>query len=128
MSKAIAFKSKRAKGKRLEAKVAELIREKGLDDNAKRMPGSGAFEGFKTDIYTKLPYSWEIKNQETVKLWEWWKQARDQSTIAKPPVLCVGGNYRPILVVMDLNTFLEKLLECKQLEELLTEERLKNGS
>lgn len=117
--KAIAFRSKKQKGKRLEAKVAQLIREKGLDNNAVRMPGSGAFDGFKTDIYTKLSYSFELKNQETVKLWEWWNQARDQASIAKPPVLVVGGNYRPILCVVEINTFLNLLLEVKQLRELL---------
>lgn len=124
--KAIAFRSRKAKGKRLEIKVAQLIRDKGLDPNAKRMPGSGAFEGFKTDLYSTLPYSFEMKNQETVKLWEWWKQALGQATIARPPVLVVGGNFRPILATMDINTFLELLLEVKQLEELLTEERIKN--
>lgn len=119
------FRSRKAKGRRLELKVAELIREKGLDNTSRRMPGSGAFEGFKGDLHNKLPYSWEIKNQETVSLWKWWKQAKDQSTMNKPPVLCVGGNFRPILAIMDLNTFLELLLEKKQLEEMLEEERKK---
>lgn len=117
--KAIAFRSKKAKGKRLEIKLAKAIRDKGLDPNARRMPGSGAFDGFKTDSFNKLPFSFEAKNQEKVRLWEWWKQAQDQSTIAKPPVLVISGNYRPELAVMDLNTFLDLLKEIKDLEELL---------
>lgn len=113
--KARTFRSRRQKGKRLEAKFSQLIREKGLDEDAKRMPGSGAFYGFKTDIYSKLQYSFEVKNAETVKLWQWWNQARDQASIAKPAILVVGGNFRPILCVMEANTFLELLLTIKQL-------------
>lgn len=123
--KANTFRSRKAKGTRLEHKVAALIREKGLDEGAKRMIGSGAFSGWSTDLFTKLPYSFEIKNQETVSLWKWWTQAKDQSTIAKPPVLVIGGNFRPILAAMDINTFLEMLLTIKQLEELLEEAKNK---
>lgn len=126
MPKAIAFRSKKAKGTRLEHKIAQLIREKGLDDNAKRMIGSGAFAGWKTDLFTKLPYSFEIKNQEKVSLWQWFRQAQAQSTISKPPILCVSGNFRPILAIMDMPTFLNLLLEVKQLTEMLEEERKKN--
>lgn len=97
---------KRRKGSRLERKVATLIRQKGLDDNCKRMVLSGADWAFRGDINTKLPYTIECKNQETVRLWEWWQQARDQGTFQRPPVLMVGGNYRPILAIMDINDWL----------------------
>ena len=119
-------RSKRAKGNRLEAKFSQMIREKGLDDTARRMPGSGAFEGFKTDIHTKLPFSFELKNSETVKLWQWWKQACDQATIAKPPVLVTSGNFRPMLAIMDVSTFLNLLREIQDLEEMLN--KLKNNT
>jgi hypothetical protein len=118
MLKANTFRSRKQKGKRLEIKVAKRIREMGLDVDAKRMPGSGAFDGFKGDIYTKLPYSWEIKNQEKVTLWEWWEQTKAQETPYKPGILVVGGNFRPALAVMDLDTFLNLLLEIKQYEKV----------
>lgn len=119
--KAILHRSKKSKGAKLEHKFSAMIRAKGLDDNAKRMPGSGAFDGFKTDIHSKLPFSFELKNQETVSLWKWWKQARDQSSIAKPPVLVTSGNFRPILAIMDADTFLDLLLTIQDLEGLLEE-------
>lgn len=114
--KAIAASSKKAKGKRLEVKIAQLIREYGLDPDAKRMPMSGAIPGFKTDVFTKIPFSLEAKNAEKVKLWEWFNQARDQATIAKPPVLVISGNFRPILAVMNIETWLDLLKEIKDLE------------
>lgn len=121
--KAQTFSSKKAKGKRLEHKLAQLIREFGLDDGAKRMIGSGAFDGWKTDIFTKLMFSFEVKNQEKVKVWEWWEQAEDQSSIAKPPVLVFSGNYRPVLATMKVETFLDLLKEIQDLNELLEERR-----
>jgi hypothetical protein len=96
---------KRQKGSRLERKFAQLIRMKGLDSNAKRMVLSGADWALKSDIYTALPFHFECKNQEKVKLWEWWEQARNQTNY-KPPVLVVSGNYRPILCILDANDFL----------------------
>ena len=112
------FGSKKAKGKRLEKYLAKRIREKGLDKDAKRMPMSGAIEGFKSDIFTHLPFTFEAKNQEKVALWEWWNQAKAQEAPYRPAVLVVGGNYRPALAVIDLETFLNMILEIKQLNEM----------
>ena len=89
--------------------MAQLIRHKGLDDNAQRMPLSGAWSHLPTDIYTSLPYSFECKNQEKVKLWEWWEQARGQARMGKPPVLIISGNFRPMLAVMDVELLLNFL-------------------
>ena len=98
--KAIAYRSKKAKGKRLEKRVSQLIREKGLDDKARPMIGSGAFDNYKGDIYSpSINLTFEVKNQETVKLWEYWEQAKDQEQAYKPACLIVSGNFRPILAV-----------------------------
>ncbi len=113
--KALTTASKKSKGKRLELGFASLLRVKGLDKTAKRMPGSGAFEGFKGDIHTKLPFTFEVKNQEKVQLWKFWEQAESQETPYKPAVLVVGGNYRQPLCVMDANTFCDLVLEIQQL-------------
>jgi len=104
---------KKKKGARLERKLASLIRQKGLDKDAKRMPLSGAFDHLKSDIYTRLPYSFECKNQERVKLWEWWAQAKEQAKLAEKPVLVISGNYRPILAVVEIDTLLD-LLKVEQ--------------
>ena len=98
------------KGKRLEQKIASEWRKK-IDGFAVRMAGSGS--GYmKGDVYNKL-FSIEAKNQEKVKLWEWWEQTRSQVQFNKPPVLMISGNYRPILVCMDLNDWLDLVKEAK---------------
>lgn len=117
--KAQTFRSRKSKGVRLEHKVASLIREYGLDKDAKRMIGSGAFDGWKTDLFTKLPFSFEIKNQETTKPWEWYKQAKEQSSIAKPPIVVFSGNFRPIMAMMEIQIFLNLLKEIEDLKDLL---------
>lgn len=119
MSKAIAFRSKKAKGKRLEHKIASLIRSKGLDDGARAMIGSGAFDDYKGDIYApQVPMIFEAKNQENVKLWQFWEQAKSQERPLKPACLVVSGNYRPMLAVVELDTLLNLLLEIKELGEI----------
>ena len=80
--------SRKAKGSRLEREVARLIRAKGLDPKASRMPLSGAMWNLKEDIHTTLPYHMECKNQETLKIWEWWQKIRDY----RNPVLIFSGN------------------------------------
>lgn len=101
--------SARQKGKRLEYKVASLIRTKGLDHDARRMPLSGGFSHLPSDIYTSLPYAFECKNQETVKLWAWWEQTQGQTRVGHKPVLVISGNFRPILAVVDIDTLLNLL-------------------
>lgn len=105
------IKSAKAKGKRLENKVASLWRHK-TKDFAIATPGSGNGQTFKEDVYNRY-YNIECKNQEKVKLWQWWDQARSHPENFKPPVLCISGNYRPILVVMDINDWLDLVKEAK---------------
>ena len=103
--------SAKAKGKRLELKVAREWRSK-IDKTAVPTRGSGNGESFKEDVFTNY-FKIECKNQETVKLWAWWDQARRYYNASKPPVLAISGNYRPILVVMDLDDWLNLVKEAK---------------
>lgn len=113
--KATAYRSKKAKGKRLELRIAKMIREKGLDAEAKAMPMSGAIDGFKSDIYTTIPLAIEAKNHEKIEFWKFWEQAKEQEKPFKPACLVVSSNFRPIMAVVELNTILDLLLEIKQL-------------
>lgn len=96
---------KKEKGRKLELKFAKMLREYGLDKNASRMPLSGGSWAFRSDIKTTLPYRFECKNQETVRIWEWWDQTYEQRGY-KTPVLVFSGNYRPIMVAMLADDFL----------------------
>lgn len=99
-------KSKKAKGRRLELKVASLIREAGLDKNASRMPLSGAFWALPGDIKTNLPLTIECKNTERHRIWKEWEEAVNRNCPSNDPVLVISGNNRPILAVIDINFLL----------------------
>lgn len=113
------LKNKKAKGSRLERRIAQLIRQKGLDKRASRMPLSGAFPHLQADIYTSLPIHIEAKNQERVQLWSWWQTLRNKARFGKEPTLIISGNHRPIVVVIDIDYFLNLLkIEQEYLENM----------
>lgn len=99
---------KKRKGSRLELKVAKALRNSGLDPRASRMPLSGASWSLPSDIHTSLPISIECKNQENgiKKIWDWWDQCRGQKMGNRMPILAVSANFRPILMVMDLEDWI----------------------
>lgn len=116
--------SKKQKGSRKEREVAGMYRHYGIDKDAKRMPLSGAFDGLKGDIFKPHDRGWvdEVKNQEKVKLWEWWEQAKMQARGLQKAVLHISGNHRPTLTVMRIEDYFY-LRQCeKQLEEVLNDQ------
>lgn len=119
------LKSPKQKGSRLERKIAQLIREKGLDKNCRRMPLSGAFPHLQADIYTALPIHIEAKNQERLQIWKWWNELRAKAKFGKEPTLIFSGNHRPILVAIDIDYFLNLLkTEQQYLEDVTPHERI----
>lgn len=113
--------SKKAKGSRLERKVAEAYRYYGIDKRASRMPMSGAMTHFKGDIWKPNDFEYldECKNSEKVRLWEWWEQTVGQATGARIPVLHISRNNSPILTVISMETYFQMRAEIKQLREQL---------
>lgn len=109
--------TKKAKGTRLEKHIAlrinQVLREYGIE--AKRMPMSGAIEGFKSDIFVNLPISVEAKNCEKWTIPEWWEQTTSQAGLGKMPILVMSRNYceDPLAVIRfeDLLTFMAYALE-----------------
>ena len=96
-------RSAKAKGAKLEKDIATLYRKHGFED-ARRMPLSGAMGGHLSgDISFRfqVPFKVECKNQEKVKLWEWWTQTLSQVGMNQEPVLFISGNHRPMLAVVD---------------------------
>lgn len=110
--------TRKAKGSRLEKNCAKRINEvlgKEYGIHAQRMPMSGAIEGLKGDIFVNLPVHFEMKNQETWKIPEWWEQATGQAGLGKMPCLVVSRNYctDPLAIIRfeDLLTFMAYALE-----------------
>lgn len=89
-------KSKR-KGNRAEREVVRLLKDLGI--NAKRVPISGAAEGFKGDVVIDDRITAEVKIRASglKTVYSWFTQ----------PVLFMRTNKRPWLVVMDVNTFVK---------------------
>lgn len=106
-------RSAKQKGSRLERKVAEEYRRIGIE--AKRMPLSGAFSHLKADIFKPVFDGWsdECKNQETVKLKDWWSQTTSVNKQSKP-VLHISANHRPIISVIKDTDFDQMMLELEQ--------------
>lgn len=63
------------KGRDFEREVASVIRRK-IDPTAKRDSKSGALDHRKSDIFTELPISIECKDHETIKIREFFRQAK----------------------------------------------------
>jgi len=99
-------RTKKAKGTRLEVKVAERYRHYEIDDTARRMPLSGAMSHFKSDIYKRFDVNWvdECKAHETINLRRFWDQTAAQAGL-RSPVLHISANYRPIITVITESDF-----------------------
>lgn len=115
--------SKKAKGNRAERKVAEAYRRYEIDLKATRMPMSGAMAWHKGDIHKPNDYKYidEVKCQEKVKFWEFWKQAQEQANMGQVPVLHITGNNRPILTVMDMEDYMDLRKQVMDLEKTIKE-------
>lgn len=119
MKKANTAKSKKAKGKALENWLASELRRTKSDEKARAMPGSGAFTHFKSDIYTKLPYSFECKSQETTKVWEWYVQAQSQASNMEAPVVVFKRNYSQPMALLSASDFINMIAEIEDLKRIL---------
>lgn len=117
MHKATTGRSAKRKGKEYELKIARLLRSSGLDKEARRSFQSGANWSWKSDIYTSLDFAIEIKKQEKVSIWQWWEQAETQRKPYKPPVLIFSSDFRPDLVVMNLNDWINLIKERNEWRE-----------
>ncbi len=93
--------TRKAKGTRLENRVAERYRHWGVDSTARRMPLSGAMSHFKSDIYKRNDIYWidEVKNHETINLRKFWEQTTEQALL-NFPVLHISSNFRPIVTII----------------------------
>ena len=103
------LKNPKEKGRKMEFIFAQMLVDAGLDKYAKRMPGSGAFAGLPGDIMSKLPFFWEIKNQELWKPLEYYRQA----DLANPnrgrlrTVVIMTKNREDMYAFLEVNDFLE---------------------
>ncbi len=99
-----------------------MYRSYGIDITAEPMPMSGAMANHKGDILKRFDHEWvdECKNQEKVKVWEWWGQARAQAKGLERPVLFIKKNYETSpLAIISAKDYFDMRAELRELREQL---------
>lgn len=97
------------KGRDFEREVASVIRRK-IDPTAKRDSKSGALDHRKSDIFTELPISIECKDHETIKVREFFRQAKAGARMGEMPaaVFPIDNQITALVPFEDLiNLFVE---------------------
>ena len=102
--------SKKAKGRRLQQWVRDLLIEKlevHPEDIESRSMGAGGEDLIMSRAAReKFPYSIECKNQESLNIWKSYEQAQQNSGNYEPIVVIKRNNIKP-LVLVDADYFVE---------------------
>ena len=102
--------SKKAKGRRLQQWVRDLLIEKlevHPEDIESRSMGAGGEDLIMSrSAREKFPYSIECKNQESLNIWKSYEQAQQNSGNYEPIVVIKRNNVKP-LVLVDADYFKE---------------------
>ena len=102
--------SKKAKGRRLQQWVRDLLIEKlevHPEDIESRSMGAGGEDLIMSRAAReKFPYSIECKNQESLNIWKSYEQAQQTSGNYEPIVVIKRNNVKP-LVLVDADYFVE---------------------
>ena len=98
---------KKQKGSRAEREFAKMLRE--IDPTSRRMVLSGSVMGLEGDIWGKLPIMWEIKNQETWKPLEYYRQAQLQAIGGNTPEVVMTRNREGFYCFLKAEDFIELL-------------------
>ena len=95
--------SKKAKGRRLQQWVRDILIEKlevHPEDIESRSMGAGGEDLIMARAAREsFPYSIECKNQEKINIWEAYKQAEDNSKDYEPVVVLKRNNQKPLILV-----------------------------
>ena len=102
--------SKKAKGRRLQQWVRDILIEKlevHPEDIESRSMGAGGEDLIMARAAReKFPYSIECKNQESLNIWKSYEQAQQNSGNYEPIVVIKRNNVKP-LVLVDADYFVE---------------------
>lgn len=96
----------KAKGSRAERQwrdeLKRIYKDAKLHDKIKRVPMSGA-SWMKGDVVDLNDYDtlYEVKNQETLSIPDWWRQTKREAGASRTPVLVITQNHRPFYVFLE---------------------------
>jgi hypothetical protein len=99
------------RGKNFELKVAKRLRSK-LNISVARDKRSGASwnKADITDYWSKLPLHLELKDQENIKIQEWFRQSVASSSFGKAPTVIFASD-EEVLATLRLDDLLNFLVE-----------------
>lgn len=106
------------RGKSYELKIAKITRQK-LRLEVKRDGRSGAGDLHKEDLrdrYNEIPLAVECKNQETLKIKEWWRDADDKSSFGQMPAVVFPMETEDLVTMRytDLLQLLREMMDYKE--------------
>ena len=98
----------KAKGNRLESIIAKFYQRK-LDKDARRMPMSGAADGFKADILKRIYDGWkdECKARVSFSIYKHFDQAQSQCNGTEKPVLHIKADYKDPLTIIKTKDYFD---------------------
>lgn len=102
------------RGRHLEQEVAGIIRRK-TKDKAVRDTRSGANWHRRSDIHTSLPIHIEAKDHATVKIKEWFRQAKGSAAALHIPVVAFRADEH-ILATLEFGKLIDLYVEIADLE------------
>lgn len=108
-------KSSKAKGRRLQNYVRDLLRsifKKKLDEDdikSQTMGMTGEDIVLSPAARKLIPYSIECKNVERLSIWKAIKQAEENTKEGTRPLLIITRNRTPIYVVENIEDWIKKL-------------------
>lgn len=110
------------KGRSFETDVAKQLRRKGI--KAYRDKRSGAGDIYKADISAPgFSFHLELKAQKTIKLLDWWRQAKSGCPIYKTPALMIESDGGDRLTVLATEDFMNMVKTIKDDAETITKLR-----
>lgn len=102
------------KGKAFEQKVAAMVRRK-ADGGAKRDSRSGANWHRRSDIFTNLPLHIEVKDHETLKPKEWFREASSAASFNQTPVVVFHSD-EEVMAMLRFDDLLNLFVEIADLK------------
>jgi len=104
------------RGRTFERKVASILRSKlGAKVERDRRSGAGINKSDISDYYREIPLHMEIKDQETLKVKEWFRQAEAAASFSQAPAVIFAMEEEVLACVRftDLVNFLVEIADQK---------------
>lgn len=104
------------RGRNFELKVARILRSKlGAKVTRDSRSGAGTNKSDISDYYQQIPLHMELKDQETIKPKEWFRQASDAASFTQSPTVVFNADEEVLAIIRfsDLVNFLVEIADQK---------------